>query len=196
MALPKDKGVWLLVRPITYTGIWPKRQTRSTHSQVSPVTSQMSFSLFSKQKVTWVPVFILVMGARIRIPLNCTISTSTSSCLIQHTTQPSVSRNNKPIHHNTPGDGLRVLYLRNNYQLASLCIYRLHQSSHSNITNGNAPNVTNPINGCDLLIGHGEENVGLRLGTTLRSDLQNGGTERMSEIEDDAEQIWQTISFT
>lgn len=71
------------------------------------------------------------------------------------------------------GSNSAISYLRDNDDLASLCIHSLYDPRYCGIAEGKATHEPSVAHGCDTCIADGEEDVGLRLGAALRGDLKD-----------------------
>lgn len=63
-------------------------------------------------------------------------------------------------------------YLGHNNELPGFSIDSLDESGHSDIANANTGNVAHATDRSGFGVGNREQDIGLRLGTTLRCDLR------------------------
>lgn len=73
-------------------------------------------------------------------------------------------------------DGAQACYLRHDDELSGLSIHGLDNPGHGAVANGESPHQPSAVHHCQALVADGEEDVGLRLGASLRGDLEWGET--------------------
>lgn len=69
-------------------------------------------------------------------------------------------------------DRAQACHLRHDDELSGLSIHGLDDPRHSAVANGESPHQPSTVHHCQALVADGEEDVGLRLGASLRGDLE------------------------
>ena len=77
----------------------------------------------------------------------------------------------------------RVQYLWNDNKLARLGVHGLDQTRHGDVAKGDALDMTDAVDRGDVLIGQGEEDVGLRLGASFWCYLSTRGLTNKSVLQ-------------